>query len=1065
MPIDPIPYDPGDPVAQTLQAMSQVGATPQPVQDALPPEGFVQRLMQNLVHNSRAAQDEGVLQRGMAAVFDILDSGRSAVQAQLGFTPEQQRTFLQQHPFAPTLADTVGMMTPGTSGAKMAARMAQGQSPQALSPEMSNFWADMALDPTTYFGVGLFKGLGKGAAKAGLPRVAKGLAEVDALDSAASEAMGKAASAVIGLGQKGLLPVNQALAAKWPELVKWTDYYKAEQNMGNAVQWLTQKVGDLPTMRAYIQSQQGNMTNIMAQLPTDLAKEIDPQHLALVIGGVPQNIKSLKSYGAKAARNPVTDPQVALEGYRTWLQNDMGLKGPQGAMKAYLDFSDWWKKQALGSLNYLVQNLQGGALTGQMVGVDAAKTLDATVENAGNIARGVPFNTSAAKDLAAKTGVPIPYTLHEQADRALNAMGGTARNNPVRDSVALAVLGGMGAGPAGIVAGGVLGSRIGAISDRIRKSSQGIETVLRERGWQEGMSRELVKNMADMEKVFVDTLTSKQARASGRPVHQNFIDPIVQQIRASGGQINPEDFRQVLQNAANVKPEAMDQIVASIDDILYNASQKGVGLSNKFNFDYTDLSALERVVSNAFPFSVWMMKATPFYAEQAARHPLIGNVWKSTREESAADQRERGLPGRFSGTLPMPGGGILSAILGHPVEPYNDPLRGFMPFAGAQQSLARQQYEDPSQQTIVDHIYNALDTLGLSAPPGIDAALQTLGLVGQPDDPSRGVYLRGAAPIAGATALASRGVELATGKNPGWYVDINKGAQNIETMIREAITKQEVTDPLEVATERRVDELALRESGQPIGSSEAAVAPYVTARRTHRGDVWDRAKAEVELEKGLQALSGFVSQNVQPQAILTHEEAQIRDVKKDTLLKPDLVKALDTAAEDKPTAPATVRTANAVEDAVRAIAERTGQPTPESVAKRLATPTNENLNWVSKEIYKWEVEQQSLNQGYGSSGTPEARRIGNAVSGMSHAGQDLTPQQQVERVAANRASAVGQMDYGHNRTGAIAAAQAIPGQDRDMIQKTTPYLEEYLSWKKTNPSKDVADFLAQRFGK
>jgi hypothetical protein len=84
---------------------------------------------------------------------------------------------------------------------------------------------------------------------------------------------------------------------------------------------------------------------------------------------------------------------------------------------------------------------------------------------------------------------------------------------------------------------------------------------------------------------------------------------------------------------------------------------------------------------------------------------------------------------------------------------------------------------------------------------------------------------------------------------------------------------------------------------------------------------------------------------------------------------------------------------------------------------------------------------------------------------MSHAGQDLTPQQQVERVAANRASAVGQMDYGHNRTGAIAAAQAIPGQDRDMIQKTTPYLEEYLSWKKTNPSKDVADFLSQRFGK
>jgi hypothetical protein len=1065
----PPDFDPTDPVHQTLQAMAAEGSLPQtaPVQGSLPPEGFVNLLMQNLVHNSRAARDEGMMNRAMAAVFDVLDAPRSAVQAYLGFTPEQQRAYLKANPFMPSAGDLLALASPQGMANRIAPRVAQGQSPLQLSPDMSNFAADMLLDPTTYIGLGLFKGAARGAAKVGIKGAPLGaLDEMAKMDAAASEAMGKVATTVIELSQKGLLPVNKALAAKWPELTKWTDYYKTEQDMGLAVQWLTQKVGDLPTMRAYIQSQQGNMTNIMAQLPTDLAPKIDPQHLALVIGGVPQNLRAMKSYGAKAAKNPVTDPQVALEGYRLWLQDQMGLKGPQGAMRAYLDFADWWKKQALGSLNYLLQNFQGGAVAGQMVGVRADKTLDAAVDNASNIARGVPFNTAGAQEIARKTGVPIPYTLHEQADRALNAMGGAAgQNNPVRDSLALGILGGIGAGPAGVVAGAALGAKVGAISDRIRKSSQGIETVLRERGWEEGMTRELVKNMAAMERVVVDALTAPGARASGRPVHQNFIDIITKEIQDNGGQINPADLRRTLVNTVRITPDRADQIVADLDDILYAASQKGVGLSNKFNFDYTDLSALERTIANAFPFSVWLMKAAPFYAEQAARHPLIANVWKSTREESAAEQRERGLPGRFTGTLPMPGGSILSAILGHPVEPYADPLRGFMPFAGAQQAMARQQYEDPEKQTMIDHVYNALDTLGLSAAPGVDVALRTLGLLGQPDDPARGIYIRGAAPIAGASALASRAVELATGENPGWYVDINKGTQNIETWIREAIREQDVTDPIEVQTERRVDELALRETSKPIGSTDAAVAPYVTARRTHRGEIWERAKAEIELEKGVQALSGFVSQNAQPQAILTREEAAIRDVKKQALINPTVVRALDTAAERNPAAVADQKTLDMVIRAVETIAQRTGQPTPSVVEQRLASPTNANLSWISREVYKWEVEQNELVQGYGTGGTPEQRRIGNAVAGMSRAGQDLTPQQRVERIAANRMGAMAQGRKDMSGTGTIAAALAIPEQDRTTIEKTTPNLEEYLAWKKSNPSMDVADFLAQKFGK
>jgi len=75
--------------------------------------------------------------------------------------------------------------------------------------------------------------------------------------------------------------------------------------------------------------------------------------------------------------------------------------------------------------------------------------------------------------------------------------------------------------------------------------------------------------------------------------------------------------------------------------------------------------------------------------------------------------------------------------------------------------------------------------------------------------------------------------------------------------------------PLDVATERRLDELALRETGKPISDSGEQAAAYVRAKRTKSGELWDRARGEVELERGVQSLAGFVSQGIRPDAILT----------------------------------------------------------------------------------------------------------------------------------------------------------------------------------------------------
>jgi hypothetical protein len=1035
-----------------------------PAHEAIPPEGFVQTLMHNLVSNTTAFGDSGIIARGVAGLLDVLNAPHAAAQAAVGVTPESQMRFSQQVapqiPAPSWMQLLSGPMGMGQFGSQLGQAIVAGTpiseaTGRHWSPETINMGLDIVGDPTSYIGLGLFKKLGaEAAAKVGAPKaVVAGLKAAQVADEFSSDKMGAVAEGIINLMQKGLIPVNRGLVKQFPELAKWTDYYKTEQGMGQALQWLEQKRGiDLPTMQATVDPAGPGVSVLMNELPTQLRGQIDAAHLEQAVNGL-------------SRRTPPADVGTAFEQYRQWLRKDMGLNDPAKFAAWYGKFNDWFKNQALGSLNYLLQNLQGGAAMGQMVGVDAPNTLATALENSNNIARGIPFHTGGAEALGKATDMPIPFALHEQADRALASRTGTAASaNPIRDAAALGILGGVGAGPAGALMGAAIGSRIGAVSERIRKSSQGIETVLRERGWEEGMSRALVDSMAQMEQIIVDGLTRPGARASGSPVHQNFMDILTNQIKASGGQIKTSDIRRTLLNSVRTTTDRADEITRALDDVLYNASQKGIDLSNKFNFDYQDLSALERVISEAFPFSTWTLKAAPFFAEQGARHPLIGNLVRTERNTSAQEQTQGGLPSRFGGTIPSStGSSVLSAILGRPVEFYNDPLRGFMPFSGAGQALQRMQYheDDPNASfNPISHALDLLDVAGLGLGPVADTALRVSGLSGEPSDPARG-YIRWAGPAAGATALASRGVEAVTGQNPGWNVDINRGPAKIEEVIRQAITGQRVTVPLEVSTEHRLDELALRDTGKPIGSNDASVAPYVRARRTQSGPLWERAKAEVELEKGVQAISGFISQGIQPQAILTPEEAAIRKAKAGTLLEPATSHTLDTAAERDPQGLADEALAKEVQGAAAAIATITGIPTPPIIADKLAQPTNANIAWVAQEVYKFQVEEEPLLRGYGASGTPEARQIGNDVGAMAHAGQGLDPQTVRDMIIQNQQSAV----VKGKQAGAIHAALQIPNQERTAIKNGDPLLQEYLAWKGTHPGREVADFLAEKFSR
>jgi len=130
------------------------------------------------------------------------------------------------------------------------------------------------------------------------------------------------------------------------------------------------------------------------------------------------------------------------------------------------------------------------------------------------------------------------------------------------------------------------------------------------------MSRALVESMGQMENLVVRAITDPRSQRNGLPANQAAIDAARQLVRDSNGQVSVDQVVQHL-TQRGVKPTAIDDVAGELDDILYNASQRGVALSNSFNFDYQDLSALERSITTAFPFSTWLLKATPFYFEQA----------------------------------------------------------------------------------------------------------------------------------------------------------------------------------------------------------------------------------------------------------------------------------------------------------------------------------------------------------------------------------------------------------------------------------------------------------------
>jgi hypothetical protein len=1093
-------HDPNDPVTQALAAMPP-GSIPEqaPVHETMPAESHVQSLMQNLLHNSGQVGDSSILMRVLAGLGDVLDAPRHAVQSLAGTDQNQmdeRYNQIAQNVPAPSSTQMLQMAMSGMTGQGVIGphdflyQMLAGQDTgRRWSPTTVKVAGDVATDPMSYIGVGLFKGLAKAGAKAGAPvAIQKGLQAAQAGDEAAAAALGAIGDMFIkGVQMKVFTVPNKILAHYFPDLVKWTDYAHNTSAMGDALQWLDHKGLDMNVVQSGLAQGAMTMQDVWGLLPTTLRQRVDPRQLEMALTRMPASTSARNPSSWLKTANPTQDVGVAYANYKKWLQADMGLDDPGRAATFYTHFTDWWKQQALGSLSTILNNAKSGALGSLLTSGPggAARTVADLVDNAGNILAGRQFTVKRAEDLAKQLDVAIPSSLHETASAALASnTGSSATKNlfgsQLRDVGVGAGVGALGAyeddqNPlAGALVGGATMAGLARIAPRLRKSFQGVETVLREGAWHEGVSRELVNGMSDMENMLIGAMIHGRP---GKTIGQRTLDDVASMVRSTNGAVNPQVALTYL-NTRGVPQATQDLAAHALDDLFQHYSERGIAASNKFNFDYQDLSPVERVLTQVFPFSTWYLKAVPFFTEQGFKHPVLANLVGAKAETSAQMQDERGLPTRFAGTLPdQTQSALLSKLIGRPLQAFHDPLSAMFPLAGAAHDIQSAQFDD--QQGGIGQMLSALaGASGLGVNPLISSAAQIAGVTPNSEmgAPSNSSFLRVGNAEGGATALASRGVEAVTGKNPGYYLNPNRGIEAIIDSIREAGDAvrhggqgRQVTDPMELAIERRVDELALKQTGKPVGSDDAAVAPYLRAKVSKTGPIWQQAANEVHQERGTQGLLGFVSSDLRPDAILTPEEASIRDAKQGALIEPGMAHQITQAASKDPNGMADPKVVAQVKAAADAVVAQTGGQMPQAVMDHLATPTNANVAWVSGQIYDWQTEQAPLMQGYGSGGNPEQRRISNEIGMMGHAGEDMTPEQQQAQVAANQARGIARVGTAANPslrgTGPLQAAQAIPGQDRAGILAQDPLLAEYLKWRDTNPGKKLEDFLLEKYGK
>lgn len=670
----------------------------------------------------------------------------------------------------------------------------------------------------------------------------------------------------------------------------------------------------------------------------------------------------------------------------------LGLKPPGPVRQLARDSLQLWKTQAIDTPAYLLSNLMGGLFMGGLRGVAPQQVMRGLAQNTGTMLRGGEVEIGPLAQLNDLLETVTPHEVTSSTGAAfLNATDDVkdllGRNVNIMDRIGAPTLGALGAAQGAysgwtdtpkdqaqdatkntLVGAGVGAATWGSLPITTKflltRLGGGLEAVMRQTAYTKALSEGISRRAGDLEAIATNALLSPRAGAAP-PVSPG---PLLAELRQRGGFISPSALEDWLYTSGKVDPDIARAAGKQWRDVISQAQREGVGFSHQIHFDYENLNNLEQLVKAFSPFATWGMKAYPFFAEELVKHPRVSLSLLRMTLEQEKERRANRLSDRFAGSVHVPAlDQFWSAITGRPEKVYINPLRGLSPFA------------DISQLGTINEDDTGLDTglktasaFGFSLNPAIEQLLRLTPLTSG-SAPARG-YWRHSAPIEGATALLG----VANGRG----IDLDAPVMDTERALRLAFRGLEPTDVTESQVLRRLDELALRETGQTITSGASKVTPYLEARYLRQGQHWDRAWAEVARENAGRSLFGALSQIGAPRALLSQEEEKIRAAQSqrallDPKLNEELKKELRAGNHDKirPDLVAPLTRAS------HTIAARYGESSlPPEVHQILMIPTVANLEQLRKWVSEEEETTNPLHLGYASGGSPEEVRLASALS-------------------------------------------------------------------------------------
>lgn len=323
------------------------------------------------------------------------------------------------------------------------------------------------------------------------------------------------------------------------------------------------------------------------------------------------------------------------------------------------------------------------------------------------------------------------------------------------------------------------------------------------------------------------------------------------------GIMSPDDLAALAGDHGATMDEQL-RLRALFDEQLTLAETDGLNLSNRINFDYSDVNRGVAWLrgSGVMPFVTWQTKALPKYTMILLQHPGLLAGIDELNTLSEADIEEAGLTGRFArmARLGRLGDFMAASLLGRDNGTIAAGILGIaFPYADVGRETTTPEDANPLQRAL-----SAGQQFGFGPSPLVTFPLQATGLTGEVP-----ASIFRTSPYLAAAMMGLTGVEANPEQLTQNLMRAARGATGAE------VTPSVTGDPLkDRAIRQRIAEMAVEQTGK----SPAGV--YRAAMDDPKSPIWRAAQASVERQRAGQAVAGALIPT--RTAFLSNVEADVR---------------------------------------------------------------------------------------------------------------------------------------------------------------------------------------------